>query len=81
MRGFSGLRAHGGSPEARSGTKLVMQPGGHGGHGTVDYDPASNIDFRTLQLRFYDRYVKGIHNGFDRYVELAVVPNVRTLQR
>jgi hypothetical protein len=66
VRGFVGLRAHGGSPEARTGTKLVMQPGGHGGEGLVDYGPARNLDFRTLQLRFYDRYLKGIDNGIDR---------------
>ena len=33
VRGFVGLRAHGGSPAARSGTMFVMQPGGHGGAG------------------------------------------------
>lgn len=59
VRGFLGLRAHGGSPEARTGTMLIMQPGGHGGEGMIEYGPGSHPDLRSQQLRFYDRYVKG----------------------
>jgi putative CocE/NonD family hydrolase len=66
VRGFMGLRAHGGSPASQKGTMLVMQPGGHGGHGVIDYGPAANMDFRALQLRFYDKYVKGIESGIER---------------
>jgi putative CocE/NonD family hydrolase len=66
VRGFNGLRAHGGSPAARTGTKLVMEPGGHGGLGMLNYGMASDMDFRALQLRFYDKYVKGIDNGVER---------------
>jgi hypothetical protein len=66
VRGFAGVRAHGGSPEARAGTKLIMEPGGHGGHGVIDYGPARDFDLRALQLRFYDRYLKGVDNGFER---------------
>jgi putative CocE/NonD family hydrolase len=43
-----------------------MEPGGHGGLGLVAYGPASNMDLRALQLRFYDHYVKGVDNGIDR---------------
>src|SRR6266850_4499905 len=66
VRGFLGLREHGGSPAARSGTKLVMEPGGHGGLGVIEYGPASNMNFRALQLRFYDHYLKGVDNRVDR---------------
>jgi len=66
VRGFLGLRAHGGSPNARTGTMLVMEPGGHGGHGVMGYGEAGDADLRALQLRFYDRHVKGIDNGIDR---------------
>ena len=59
VRGFMGLRAHGGTPAARDGTMLIMQPGGHGGEGVIDYGRASDLDTRAFQLRFYDRYVKG----------------------
>ena len=66
VRGFIGMRAHGGSAAARAGTRLVMEPGGHGGLGVVTYGAASDFDFRALQLRFYNRYVKGLDNGFER---------------
>ena len=66
VRGFKGLRAHGGSPAARSGTMLIMQPGGHGGDGVHDYGPAADRDVRALQLRFFDHYMKGVDNGIDR---------------
>lgn len=66
VRGFIGLRAHGGSPAARTGTKLIMQPGGHGGHGVIDYGPVSDVDTRAQQLRFYDRHVKRITAEPDR---------------
>ncbi len=66
VRGYLGLRAHGGSPAARSGTTLMMEPGGHGGLGVADWGPTSDRDFRADQLRFYDRHLKGIDNGFDR---------------
>lgn len=66
IRGYMGLRAHGGSATAKSGTTLMMEPGGHGGLGVMDWGAASDRDFRAQQLRFYDRYVKEIDNGFDR---------------
>ena len=66
VRGFLGLRAHGGTPAARTGTMLIMQPGGHGGDGVIDYGPAADRDVRALQLRFYDRYVKGVESGIER---------------
>jgi putative CocE/NonD family hydrolase len=66
VRGFMGLRAHGGTPEARAGTKLIMQPGGHGGEGVIEYGRSSDVDVRSMQLRFYDRYVKGTLTEPDR---------------
>jgi putative CocE/NonD family hydrolase len=66
VRSYEGLRAHGGTQAAREGTMLVMQPGGHGGTGLLNYGRNSNAGLQALHLRFYDRYVKGIDNGIDR---------------
>jgi putative CocE/NonD family hydrolase len=65
VRGFIGMRAHGGSAVAKSGTKLIMQPGGHGGLGVMDYGEAADVSLRAQQLRFYDRHVKGVAAGVD----------------
>ena len=47
---------------------LIMQgTGAHGGPGVIEPSPDNNaVDLRSLQLRFYDRHVKGIDNGIDR---------------
>lgn len=66
IRGYEGVRAHGGTQVAREGTMLVMQPGGHGGAGLLNYGPNSSLDLPALHLRFFDRYVKGLDNGIDR---------------
>ena len=67
VRGFEGMRTHGGTTAARNGTTLVMQGGGsHGGSGVLNFGPANNINLQELQLRFYDHYVKGLDTGIDR---------------
>ncbi len=67
VRAFEGLRADGGSAAARAGTMLVMTGGGgHGREGALSFGAAGQMDLRALQLRFYDRHVKGIDNGIDR---------------
>ncbi len=68
VRSFEGMRQRGGSNLARNGTMLIMQgTGAHGGPGVIEPSPDNNaVDLRTLQLRFYDRHVKGIDNGIDR---------------
>jgi putative CocE/NonD family hydrolase len=65
IRSFNGMVASGGSATARNGTKLVMIPGGHGGTGVLSFEGGTDI-LQTLQLRFYDHYLKGIDNGIDR---------------
>lgn len=67
VRAFLGMRDHGGSPEARRGTMLVMTGGGgHGREGALSFGGAGDTDLRALQLRFYDHHLKGIDNGIDR---------------
>ena len=66
VRSFEGMRAAGGTPLARRGTKLVMQGAvGHGGPGVLNFGSADNFDWPGLQLRFYDHYLKGLDNGVD----------------
>jgi putative CocE/NonD family hydrolase len=47
--------------------RLVMDPGAHKGIDYVngDFGPKGRIDHRALQLRWFDHYLKGIHNGVD----------------
>ena len=47
--------------------RIVMDPGAHKGidyvHG--DFGPRARLDHRALQLRWFDRWLKGIENGVD----------------
>ena len=52
-RNFTGLRRHGGSKEAREGTRILVGPWVHGGYGPL----------RELHLRWYDYWLKGIDTG------------------
>ena len=77
VRSFAGMRTGGGSPIARSGTKLVMEGGrGHGGTGMITFGPEDTFDLRALQLRFYDRYLKELDNGVDREPRVQIFVSV-----
>ncbi|TDI66406.1 MAG: CocE/NonD family hydrolase [Bacteroidetes bacterium] len=68
INGYVGMKNHGGTVEARSGTRMVIGPWGHGSSqsfGGVDFTPDATLDFFELQLRFYDHHLKGIDNGLD----------------
>jgi putative CocE/NonD family hydrolase len=65
VRNFLGMKAEGGTSEARAGSKLVMTCCGHAGtSGTIQYDPAPTPI--TDQIRFFDHYLKGMDNGVEK---------------
>jgi putative CocE/NonD family hydrolase len=70
VRNFQGMQAEGGTPEARSGSKLVMWAGCHACPpgtfaGEIDFGPSNQQDLNALYVRFFDRWLKGIENGID----------------
>jgi putative CocE/NonD family hydrolase len=48
--------------------RLVMDAGAHKGLDYVngDFGPDARVDWRLFQLRWFDRYLKGVDNGVDR---------------
>ena len=46
VRSFEGMRDKAGSPIARSGSRLVMFTGGHGGFGVLNYKSAPQSTFK-----------------------------------
>jgi uncharacterized protein len=68
LRNYEGIKAHGGSEEARNGQQLMVIVGGHSGNGPhigdVDFGPASHIDEDEITLHWYDYLFKGEHNEF-----------------
>jgi putative CocE/NonD family hydrolase len=71
LENFTGLRDFGGSPEARSGQMIVIDPSMHGVPdpatptvlGDRDFGPSSRYNLLDLQLRWLDYWVKGEANG------------------
>jgi putative CocE/NonD family hydrolase len=63
IRNFSVMERLAGHPPLR----VVMDPGAHKGIDYVngDFGPQARLDHRALQLRWFDRWLKGIENGVD----------------
>jgi len=69
LRNYTGIKARGGSEEARRGQRLMVITGGHAGAGQrigeVDFGPASVVNDSDLTLRWYDYLLKGEKNGME----------------
>ncbi|MFI0480942.1 CocE/NonD family hydrolase [Actinomadura sp. 9N215] len=69
VENFAGMRAQGGSPTARQGTKMLIGPWTHGGAGrrtgAVDFGPDAVVSVSGIHLRWFDRWLKGERNGTD----------------
>jgi len=63
IRNFAVMEKLGHHPPLR----IVMDPGAHKGIDYVngDFGPQARLDHRALQLRWFDRWLKGIENGVD----------------
>jgi putative CocE/NonD family hydrolase len=70
LENFNGMRAKAGSPAARQGSKLVVGPWMHipweRTVGQIDFGPQAANPIDRLQLRWFDYWLKGIHNGLDK---------------
>jgi hypothetical protein len=71
LNNFMGVKKQGHSEKARRGQKILIGPWIHclGGRGTcsktgdIDFGPASLIDLRGEELRWFDYWLKGMDNG------------------
>ena len=72
IENFVGMRERGGSDDARRGQRLVIGPWAHGStygpypdHSFAPFAPHDALDVADLQLRFFDRWLRGERNGID----------------
>jgi len=69
LNNYVGIKARGGSEEARRGQRLMVITGGHAGEGPrigeVDFGRESVVDQDDLALRWYDYLLKGLKNGLE----------------
>jgi putative CocE/NonD family hydrolase len=70
LENFNGMRESGGSEVARNGTQLVVGPWLHipwsQQVGQIDFGPQAANPIDQLQLRWFDFWLKGIHNGVNK---------------
>jgi uncharacterized protein len=69
LRNYMGIKAHGGTEEARNGQRLLIQIGGHAGFGRrigdVEFgDEALKFSSTQVVLDWYDYLFKGVQNEF-----------------
>ncbi|MDA0746403.1 MAG: CocE/NonD family hydrolase [bacterium] len=67
---FNGLRLHGGSDFAKQ-SKLIVGPWPHAlstsvRTGDVDFGAPSMVDLDSLELRWFDHWLRGIDNGIEK---------------
>lgn len=69
INGFTGMRARGGTEAARKNSRMVIGPWGHGPSrkfGDIDFGPEADRHLLDYELRFFERYLKGVENGLDK---------------
>jgi putative CocE/NonD family hydrolase len=68
LRNYVGIKAHGGTEEARRGQRLWVIVGGHAGNGPKigarDFGPDSEFHENETTLHWYDYLFKGVQNEF-----------------
>lgn len=76
---LNGIKKRGGTPAARRNQKLLIGPWVHTAcvnpmtvAGEVDFGKASMVDFMQWELRWMDRWLKGVKNGVDNEPPLRI---------
>lgn len=74
---FVGIGERGGSELARANRKVVVGPWVHPVStvthaGGIDFGKDSLVDLRSIELKWFDRWLKGVSNGIDEEVPLRI---------
>jgi hypothetical protein len=68
LRGYAGMSREGKTETARSNSRLLIGPWGHGSSrktGEIDFGPHAHVDTNAVTLRWFDHRLKGLDNGLD----------------
>ena len=68
LMNYIGMTKHGATEDARKNQKLLMGPWPHAVNstrklGAIDFGPTALIDLEGYELRWFDRWLKGVANG------------------
>lgn len=68
LNGYVGVSTKGKTAIARQKSKMIVGPWGHGPtrkYGDIDFGEQAMVDAHTVELRWYDYWLKGIDNGIE----------------
>jgi putative CocE/NonD family hydrolase len=66
LNGYAGISKRGKTAAAREKSRMVMGPWGHGPtrkYGDIDFGERAYVDPQSVELRWFDYWLKGIDNG------------------
>lgn len=68
---FAGMTARGKGEKVRETQRMIIGPWPHSNRlssklGEVDFGPSAQMDAESLELRWFDRWLKGVANGVDQ---------------
>ncbi len=69
LHGYTGMSTKGKTEVARRGSQMIVGPWGHGAtrkHGDLDFGPEAFVDVHSVELRWYDYWLKGIDTGIQK---------------
>lgn len=77
LKNFVGVQKHGGSEEARTNQQVILGPWIHEASvythaGEVDYGVESRLDLQEVELRWFDRWLKGEENGAENDASVKI---------
>ncbi len=77
LRNFSGMRANGGTEQARAGQKLIVGPWYHGASLTANaghtiFGQGAQVLLEDLHMGWFDRWLRDADNGIDREAAVRV---------
>jgi putative CocE/NonD family hydrolase len=66
INGYIGMSTRGKGETARTGSRMIVGAWGHGPsrkHGDLDFGERANVDRTSVELRWFDHWLKGIDTG------------------
>ena len=68
LNGYVGMSQQGKTAVARNRSRMIVGPWGHGPsrkHGDLDFGEHADVDLRSVELRWFDYWLKGVETGID----------------
>jgi hypothetical protein len=75
LNGYAGIARQGKTQLAREKSQMIVGPWGHGSSrkfGDLDFGEHAHVDTHAIELRWFDRWLKGIDNRVDQEAPVKI---------